>query len=117
MPSKCPFCRLKYTQAAADQKHLRTTHANVNIILASTTIGYLSPASHVLDTQTDVVGERLDSDYESDPAPTRPNHDVLPCDVVYESDTEEQDNTCLEFWQPTNEFSGPWRSNCARELV
>jgi len=77
MPSKCPFCRQKYTQAAAYEKHLRTTHANVNIILASTTIRYPSSASHVLDTQTDVVGERLDSDYESDPKPTGREHDIL----------------------------------------
>jgi len=93
MPSKCPFCRQKYTQAAAYEKHLRTTHANVNIILASTTIRYPSSASHVLDRQTDVVGERLDSDYESDPEPTGREHDVLSGDVVYESDTEVLNNT------------------------
>jgi len=93
MPSKCPFCRQKYTQAAAYEKHLRTTYANVNIILTSTTIGYPSSASHVLDTQTDVVGERPDSDYESNPEPTGREHDVLSGDVVYESDTEVLNNT------------------------
>jgi len=65
----------------------------VNIILASTTIRYPSLASHVLDTQTDVVGERPDSDYESDPKPTGREHDVLSGDVVYESDTEVLNNT------------------------
>jgi len=93
MPSKCPFCQQKYTQAAAYEKHLRTTHTNVNIILASTTIQYPSSASHVLDTQTDVVGERPDSYYESDPEPTGREHDVLSGDVVYESDTEVLNNT------------------------
>jgi len=93
MPSKCPFRRQKYTQAAAYEKHLRTTHANVNIILASTTIRYPSSASHVLDTQTDVMGERPDSDYESDPEPTGREHDVLSGDVVYKSDTEVLNNT------------------------
>jgi len=93
MPSKCPFCRQKYTQAAAYEKHSRTTHANVNIILASTTIRHPSSASHVLDTHTDVMGECPDSDYNSDPEPTRREHDVLSGDVVYECDTEVLNNT------------------------
>jgi len=93
MPSKFPFCREKYTQAAAYEKHLRTTHANVKIILASTTIQYPSSASHVLDTQTDVIGELPDSDYESEPEPTGCEHDVLSGDVVYESDTEVVNHT------------------------
>jgi len=38
MPSKRPFWRQKYTQAVAYENPLGTTHANVNIILASTTI-------------------------------------------------------------------------------
>ena len=88
MPSKYPFSRQKYTQAAAYEKHLRTTHTNVNIILASTTIRYLSSASDVLDTQTEVMGERSDSKYESNPEPTGREHDVLSGQVVYESDTE-----------------------------
>jgi len=40
MPRKCPFCRQKYTQAAAYEKHFPTTYPNVNIINASTTIRY-----------------------------------------------------------------------------
>jgi len=93
MPSKCPLCRQKYTQAAAYDKHLRTIHANVNIILASTTIRYPSSASHVFDTQTNMVGARPDSDYESDPEPTGCEHDLLRADVVYESDTEVLNNS------------------------
>ena len=93
MPSICSFCGQKYTQAAAYEKHLRTTHANLNIILASTTRRYPSSARHVLHTQTDVVGSHPDSDYESDPVPTGREHDVLSGDVVYASDTEVLNNT------------------------
>jgi len=40
-----------------------------------------------------VVGERPDSDYETDPEPTGREHDELSGDVVYESDTEVLNNT------------------------
>jgi len=93
MTSKCPFCRQKYTQAAAYEKHLQTTHANVNIILASTTIRYPLSPSQVLDAQTDIVGECPDSDYESNPKPTRRKHNVLSGDIVSKSDTEVLNNT------------------------
>jgi len=93
MPSKCPLCRQKYTQAAAYEKHLRIIHANVNIIVASTTIRYPSSASHVFDMQTNMVGAGPDSDYESDPEPTGCEHDLLDADVVYESDTEVLNNS------------------------
>ena len=39
------------------------------------------------------MGERPDSDYESDPKPTGREHDVLSRDVVYVSDTEVLNNT------------------------
>jgi len=77
MLSKGPFCQQRYTHAAAYVKHLRTTHANGNIIFASTTIRYPSLASDIVDTQTDVVGECLDADYDSNPEPTGQAHDVL----------------------------------------
>jgi len=93
MPSKCPFCWQKYAEAAAYEKHLQTTHGNVNIILASTTIQYPSSSSHVLDRQTDVREERPDSNYGSNPEPTGHEHDVLSSDVVYESDTKVLNNT------------------------
>jgi len=35
MTSKWQFCRQKYTQAAAYEKHLQTTQANMHIILTS----------------------------------------------------------------------------------
>ena len=41
-----------------------------------------------MDTETDVVREPPDSDYESDPEPTGRDHQVLAGDVMYESDTE-----------------------------
>jgi len=75
----------------------------VNIILASTTIRYPSSASNVLDTQTDVAGERPDCDYESDPEPTGREHDVLSGDVVYMFDTEVLNNTaCFSGGQQTH---------------
>ena len=41
-----------------------------------------------MDTETDLVRERPDSDYESEPKPSRHDHDVLAGDLMYESDTE-----------------------------
>ena len=78
----------------------------MNIILASTTIRYPSSASHVLDTQTDVVGERPDSDYESDPEPTGREHDGLSGDVVYASDTEVLNNTASFSSRQQRHFPG-----------
>jgi len=52
-----------------------------------------SSASHVLDMQTDVVGECPDSNFEYDPKPTGCENDVLSSDVVYKSDTEVLNNT------------------------
>jgi len=63
-------------------KHLPTTTTNVIIILGCTTIQYPSLASHVLQMQTDMVGQRADSDYESDPNPAGHEHDILLGDVV-----------------------------------
>ena len=117
MLRKCPFGRQKCTQAAAYEKYLPTTHANVNLILASTTIRYPSSASDVLDTQTNVVGERPDSDQESDPKPTGGQQDLLSGDIVYESDTEVLNNTAPFFRWPTNAFSVGWGINCGGERV
>ena len=41
-----------------------------------------------MDTETDVVRERPDSDYESNPESTGREHDVLASDVMYKSDTK-----------------------------
>ena len=36
MPIKCAFCRRKYARAGPYEKYLRTAHANLDIVLAST---------------------------------------------------------------------------------
>jgi len=85
MSSKCPFCRRKYTQSGAYEKHLRTAHAGLDIVLAST-IQYTnmeSSVSHNVD-----VSERQDSDCESDPGPAGSEPDEFCRDIAYESDTD-----------------------------
>jgi len=53
------------------------------------------------------VGERPDSDHESDPEPTDHEHDVLSGDVVYESDTEVLNNTASLSGAQQRHFLGP----------
>jgi len=66
MPSKCPFCRRKYTQSGAYDKDLRTAHRGLDIVLAST-VQYINMESSI-SHNTD-VSECQDSDCESDPGP------------------------------------------------
>src|SRR5437588_3025728 len=95
MPTKCPFCRRKYTRAGAYEKHLRTAHAKLDIVLAST-VRNTSPANSITDWETSLhrpeANGRPDSDYESDPNLTRYERDGFPDDVVHESDTEERND-------------------------
>jgi len=71
MPVKCSFCRKRYERAGAYETHLRSAHANLDILLAST---IRNPPPDVLtDRGTDQSDanepiEHSDSDYESDPA-------------------------------------------------
>ena len=92
MPSKCSFCRKKYTQASAYEKHLRTVHANLDIILASTVQYTSSAIAYNNDTETDLLylegHERRDSDYESDPDSARHEHDAFNDNIANASDTE-----------------------------
>ena len=60
----------------------------MNIIIASNNIGDQSWAGYDLDTRTDIVVVRLNSDHEFNPEPTGCEHHVLSGDVVYDSDTE-----------------------------
>ena len=97
MPSKCSFCRKKYTQAGAYEKHLRTAHANLDIILGST-IRYTSSAiAYNNDTETDLCHqeghERRNSNYESDPESARRKHDAFNDDIANASDTEIPNST------------------------
>ena len=86
MPIKCAFCRRKYARAGPYEKHLRTAHANLDIVLAST-VRYTNS-----DAETDLLHhegqERLDSDYESEPEPTGRELDAYTDDIAHESDTK-----------------------------
>ena len=92
MPSKCSFCRKKYTQAGAYEKHLRTAHANLDIILASTVRYRSSAIAYYNDMEINLLhqeGRRCrDSDYESDPDSARCEHDAFNNDIANASDTE-----------------------------
>jgi len=68
---KCSFCCKRYERAGAYEIHLRSAHANLDIVLAST---IRNPPTDVLtDRGTDLSDanepiKHSDSDYESDPA-------------------------------------------------
>jgi len=90
MPNKCPFCQRKYSPSGAYEKHLRNAHANLDIVLAST-IKYASSPTTKDNKGSNILPHkghlRLDSDYESDPDPTRHAYGELD-DISHESDTE-----------------------------
>jgi len=71
MPVKCSFCRKIYKPAGAYVTHLRSAHANLAIVLAST---IHNPHVEVLTDRGAELSdinkpiEYSDSDYESDPA-------------------------------------------------
>jgi len=71
---------------------MRTAHANLDIILASTVRYTSSAITYNNDTETDQLHheghERPDSDYESDPDSTGHEHDPFNDDTPNESDTE-----------------------------
>ena len=97
MPSKCSFCRKKYTQAAAYKKQLRTGYTNLDIILGST-IRYTSSAiAYDNDTETDLLHqdghEGQDCEYESDPDSVRREHDAFDDDIRNASGTEIPNST------------------------
>jgi len=68
---KCSLCRKRYERAGAYKTHLRSTHANLDILLASTIRNppadvLTDPATKLSDANEHI--EHSDSDYESDPA-------------------------------------------------
>jgi len=98
MPSKCPFCRGKYIRSGAFENHLRTVHANLDLVLVST-IGYPSCGDIINDVETKILhhpeaSELQDSNYESDPDPTGHEQDVF---TAHESDTEIADDSTSSF--------------------
>jgi len=73
---------------------MRTAHANLDIVLAST-VGYPSSGDIINDVETSILhhpegSELQDSNYESDPDPTRHELDAL---IAHESDTEVPDDS------------------------
>ena len=92
MSSKCSFGRKKYTQAGPYEKHMRTAHANLDIILASTVRYTLSAIAYNNDTETDLLHREghqcRDSDYESDSDSARHEHDAFNDNIGNASHTE-----------------------------
>ena len=85
MPSKCPFCRWKYSRSGSYEKHLWTGHASLDIVLASIVQYNNIQTGELLDPD---VRERQDLDYESDPGPPGLQPDAFYPDITYESDAE-----------------------------
>ena len=83
MPSKCPFCGRKYSMSGAYEKHLRTAHTGLDIVLASTVL-YINSEPGVLHNPD--ASRRQDSDYESNPGPAGLESDQFCRDISYESD-------------------------------
>jgi len=71
------------------EQHLRTAHAGLDIVLAST-VQFINIEPCVLHNP-DASG-RQDSDYESDPCPAALDSDQFCADISYESDTEVLDD-------------------------
>ena len=90
MPSKCPFCRRKYSRSGAYEKHLRTAHASLDIVLTSTVQYNNIQTGELLNAN---MSEHQDSDYESDPGPAVLEPDAFCPDIAYESDAEVFDTT------------------------
>jgi len=90
MSSKYPFCRRKYSRSGAYEKHLRTAHASLHIVLGSTVQYNNIQTGELLNAD---ASERQDSDHESDPGPAGLEPDAFCSDIAYESDAEVFDTT------------------------
>ena len=90
MPSKTPFCRPKYSRSGAYEKHPRTAHSSLDIVLASTVQYNNIQTGELLNPD---ASERPDSNYESDPGPAGLEPDAFCPDIAYESDAEVFDTT------------------------
>ena len=90
MPSKCAFCRRKCCSSGAYEKHLRTAHASLDIVLASTVQYNNIQTGKLLNAD---ASECKDSDYDSDPRPAGLAPDAFCPDIGYGSDAEVFDTT------------------------
>ena len=98
MPSKCPFCCREYKLSCAFEKHQRTAHAKLYIILVSTIWDTLS-VDMINDMKSSILHDReaselRDADYKSDPDPTGHELDAF---TAHQCDTEIPDDSmpCL----------------------
>jgi len=85
MTSKCPFCRRKYSRSRVYEKHLRTAHASLDIVVTSTVQYNNIPTGELVQADASAC---LDSDYESDLGPAGLEPDAFCPDIAYESDAE-----------------------------
>jgi len=102
MPSTCPFCHRKYSSSGAYEKHLRTAHASLDILHASTLQYNNIQIAELLNAD---ARKRLDSDNESDPGTARLGPDAFCPDIAYESDAEVFDTTSASAGKQ-NHFEG-----------
>ena len=63
--TKCPYCRRRYQQAAAYEKHLHTMH--LDIVLSLNAIADAASSTARPTFVRDELENMTDSDYESDP--------------------------------------------------
>jgi len=108
MPSKCAFCRRKYIRSGAYEKHLRTAHANLDIVLGST-VGYPSSGDMINDMETSILhhleaSDLQDSHYESYPDPTGHELDAW---TAHKSDTEIADDSTSSLPGRQEEYPRP----------
>ena len=89
-PSKFLFCHWKYSRSGAYEKHLRTAHATLDIVLTCTVQYNNIQTGELLNTD---VRKRQDSSYKSDPGPAGLEPDAFCQNIVYESDAEAFDTT------------------------
>jgi len=75
--------------SGAYEKHLRTAHAGLDIVLAST-IQFINIEPRVLHNPDGRGGQ--DSNYESNPGPVGLESDEVCRDISYESDSEVLDD-------------------------
>jgi len=85
MPSKCQFSHRKYSRSGGYEKHLRTAHASLDIVLGST-VQYNNTQTGELRNAD--ASEGQDCDYESDPCPAGLEPDAFCPDIAYESAAE-----------------------------
>jgi Plavaka transposase len=107
MPVKCSFCRRRYSRAGAYETHLRTAHANLDIVLASTIRHPSTDNTDHTPAKDQDTNDRYappDSDYESETAtePFEPAGDTLSGKPNCDTSTETVNVTSDAVTHPTH---------------